>query len=86
MLDMAKRILDSPYMDLLMGAILFVCGLSEALDVISRDLEGFRLKAHHGVMAFGLFNILKALPDILESFERIHKTAKKKKPSSSHSG
>ncbi|MDY6972327.1 MAG: hypothetical protein SV775_08355 [Thermodesulfobacteriota bacterium] len=76
---MAKRIFDSPYMDMLIGAILFICGLSEALDEISKGLEEFRLKAHHGIMTFGLFSIFKALPDIVESSERIHKTTKEKK-------
>jgi hypothetical protein len=77
MLNVIKKILESPYTNLLMGVILFICGLSEALEVLSEDLEHFSLRVHHGIMVFGLFTILKTFPDIFESLEHIHKGVKK---------
>ena len=71
MLKALLAFLDSPYTNLAIALILFYSGLSEAWDTLGEDMHHFRLRAHHGIMLFGLFHALKCLPDIFEGLERV---------------
>jgi len=56
---------EHPATRLIVGLILFSSGSFEAYQNLS-DLSNFQLAAHHGVMIFGIFNMLASIPDMLE--------------------
>jgi hypothetical protein len=56
---------------MVVGLVLFVSGCTEAFASLGDDLAHFQLRAHHGVLILGLFNMLSSLPDLIEGIERI---------------
>ncbi len=73
MLNTLKRIVESSWLNLTVGLVLFSTGAYEVADVVESGLERPRIGAHHGAMAFGLLHSLKSLVAIFEGFEHIHK-------------
>ena len=61
-----RRFVEHPVTRLSLGFILFVSGFSEAYLSLTEDLSEFQVGAHHGVMVFGLFNMVASIPDIIE--------------------
>jgi hypothetical protein len=72
-----QRFVTNPYVNCMVGLILFGTGLSEAWDSLYDDIINLRLKVHHGFMILGIFNVLKTIPDIILSLEHIHRGVKK---------
>jgi predicted Na+-dependent transporter len=64
-----RRFTESPVMNLLVGVILFATGLSETIDAFEEEIKNLSLGAHHGAAVFGLFHILRCLPDLLEGLD-----------------
>ncbi len=60
-----RRFVNHPAMKLSMGFILFISGFFEGYQSFL-DFSNFKLGAHHGIMVFGLFNMLASMPDMLE--------------------
>lgn len=67
-----KQFVANPYVNLAVAMILFVTGLTEGWDSFQEDLAGLHVRAHHGVMVYGLFNMLKPIPDIFEGLEKMN--------------
>ncbi|MGE3976999.1 MAG: hypothetical protein AB7F94_05365 [Nitrospira sp.] len=67
-----RRLVEQPYVNLAVAIILFVTGLTEGWDSFQEDMAGFHLRAHHGVMIYGFFNMLKSLPDIFEGLDKMN--------------
>ncbi|MBF0189226.1 MAG: hypothetical protein HQL50_14985 [Magnetococcales bacterium] len=67
-----RKLMASPWLHILLGLILLVSAGMEIRDDIQNAVQG--VKAHHGVFVFGLFHILKTLPDIFEGIEDIQKS------------
>ncbi len=65
---MFRKFVKSPFINLMSGLILFLTAGYETMVTI----DEFELGAHHGVMAFGVIQRLKALPDLMESLKSIH--------------
>lgn len=61
-----RKFCESPYTKLAVGVVLLGSGTAEAYRSIEADLKAWSLGAHHGLMLFGLFNMLASIPDILE--------------------
>ena len=61
-----RHFVEHPLTRLSVGLILFGSGFAEAYHSLSEDLFNFRVGAHHGIMLFGLFNMIASLPDIIE--------------------
>lgn len=59
---MLKNITQSPYLNLLCGAILLISAGYEIW--LHLGTEG--LRAHHGIALVGLIQILRSVPEILE--------------------
>lgn len=55
----------NPYVELFVGLILIVTGLSEAGENIFSDVSSGNLGAHHGVIALGFAHCMKAIPSML---------------------
>lgn len=68
-----KRFVENPYVNLTVALMLFVTGLTEGWDSFQEDVAGLRIRAHHGVMLYGFFNMLKPLPDIFEGLEKMNR-------------
>jgi len=64
---MLEMIAHNPYLNLLCGLVLLVTSGYETWQA----LDHFSLGAHHGVLVFGLIQILKALPDIMDGAEKL---------------
>ena len=68
---MIKKVLDNPYANLLVGIILFSSSFMEVWESFHEDTV--KLGTHHGVMLFGMVQILKVLPDIMDSLDNFDK-------------
>lgn len=69
---MFEKFVKSPLMNLLSGFILMLTAGYETIITISE----FELGAHHGILAFGVIQVLKAMPDLMESCRSIHHSVK----------
>jgi len=68
-----KKWIESPYVNIIIGMILFLSGLSEAWGTLSEDIMNGNFGARHGVIIFGLFHVLKCIPDMFEGVEHLTK-------------
>jgi hypothetical protein len=69
-----RRLLNSPYVNLAVGVILLIGGLTEIWETLSEDLLTLRLRGMHGVTLFGLVKGLQAIPEIFEGLDGINTT------------
>lgn len=75
--DKVKNISEKLHLELIVAIILVLSGLSEAYESFDDDIKNFSLKAHHGILIFGLFHTLKGIIDAVESSKKIKKKEKK---------
>ena len=71
MKKLLKRIVDNPYLNIIVGLILCLSGLWEAWGTLGEDLKNMNIGVHHGAIIYGLFHALKNVPDIFEGLEYI---------------
>jgi hypothetical protein len=71
MVTMVKNCVEHPLVNLVVAIILFSTGLVEGWDSLQEDLRALDLKAHHGVMGYGFFSMLKSIPDIVLGLEKM---------------
>jgi hypothetical protein len=69
-LQVFRKITDSPSVNITVGVIFFLTGLIE----IWNDIEDITIGAHHGAVLFGLFHIIKYVPDLIEGLEYVQKS------------
>jgi hypothetical protein len=60
------RVAGSNYLNFSSGLILLLCGLLESFAVVTEELLGMPIGAHHGIAFFGAIQMLKALPDFMK--------------------
>jgi hypothetical protein len=53
------------------ASILIATGASEAWGEIGRGLADVEVGAHYGLLFFGVFSLLKVVPEIMDQFERM---------------
>src|SRR3954452_1301118 len=63
------RFVDNPVTNLVKGILLFLIGLSEASRTFTDDLTNKQLRVGHGLIIIGVFGILSALPQLIDSLE-----------------
>jgi uncharacterized membrane protein YiaA len=68
-----KKFVEHPYVNIIVGIVLFLSGLSEAWETLSEDIMNGNFGVHHGVIIFGLFHVLKCIPDMFEGLEDMTK-------------
>jgi hypothetical protein len=73
MMKLLRKFVESPHINILIGLILLLSGLIEAWDTLFQDIMSGNFGARHGVIIFGLFQILKSVPDIFEGMEKLTK-------------
>ncbi len=67
----ATWILRQPMTSVVVGLLMVVTGLGEVASTVLEAFDGFGLRAEHGVIIFGLFQVSKSLLDIVEGVERV---------------
>ena len=68
-LERIRRFTGHPVTRMVMGLILVVSSIAEGYDTFFDDVSHLRLRAHHGLLLFGLMNVLSSLPDLIEGLE-----------------
>ena len=76
-MERLRQFIESPYTNLFVGLILFLTGLSDAWDTFYDDLSHFRFHVHHGIMIYGLFSVVKTIPDLFSSLQYVHQSVRK---------
>ena len=64
-----RAFVDSPITILVKGLILFFIGLSEASRTVWEDISQKQLRVGHGLVIIGFFNILDAIPHLIDGVE-----------------
>ena len=72
MIKRIKKITENPYLNIGVGIIFLWSGISETMNEL-KELEEFKMGAHHGVIIFSIMHILKTLPDVFEGLEYVSK-------------
>ncbi|CAM2067107.1 hypothetical protein SCOR_17140 [Sulfidibacter corallicola] len=73
MLQAIRKFTGSPFVQMTVGLIFLMTGLSETFAMLKQDLADMTPKAHHGVVIFSLFQCLKILPEFVEGVEYMNK-------------
>jgi peptidoglycan biosynthesis protein MviN/MurJ (putative lipid II flippase) len=66
-----KHFVGDSRVQLATGLILIVTGVVEIFESAFVEMFGWSVGAHHGVIVFGIVQVLYALTEILEGFENI---------------
>ena len=69
---MLNRFIQSQFVNLLSGLILLLTSGYETWI----SIEEFNIGAHHGVLVFSLVQIMKSLPEILQSVKELNVAVK----------
>ena len=72
---MVTRFVENPVTILTKGIILLGIGLSEASRTFLNDLEHGQLRAGHGMIIIGIFNILDSLPHLIDGLDATRRYA-----------
>ena len=67
---------ENPVTNLVKGVALLFIGLSEASRTFGEDLSQKQLRVGHGLIIIGLFGILEALPNLIDTLEAGRQFAK----------
>lgn len=64
---MLKRIVKSPYMNFFSGFVLLATSGTELV----LSFEEYQIGAEHGVFVFGIVQVIKTIPDLLEGAKEL---------------
>jgi len=73
-----KAFAQHPLTQLVVGMILLISGLGQAIDDILHAEHSFRLGVHHGVALLGLVQVLGSLPSIVDGLDRYFRSVDKR--------
>lgn len=62
-----KSVVKSPWLQCGVGVIMLFSSLHGQQGTLYTDLANFEIKVHHGVHFMGIWQILQALPNLLDS-------------------
>ena len=77
-----RRVVLSPWLQLVVGLIMFGSSIAGQQGTLYSDLISFRIRVHHGVNLMGLWQILQALPNLWDSVTWIFSRSLDKESSS----
>ncbi len=73
-----KAFVRHPVTQLVTGLVLIISGMAEvAYDFMDAE-KNFRIGVHHGVLMFGLIQVIGSLPDLLEGIDRTFEAVEKR--------
>ncbi len=73
-----RRILENPFLNLIVGIFLLISGLSEAGDTLWDDIVHLNLKVHHGIIIFAILNVMKTIPEFFDSLDHFQQDVSNK--------
>jgi len=76
MIKKIESFVENPYVNLLIGVILFLSATFEVGDTLYADVSHLNVRVHHGIMIYGIFVAIKSLPVLFESLERVCRSIK----------
>jgi hypothetical protein len=65
-----KRLVSSPYLNLLVALVLLYSGLSEAWHDF-QEIGEYRFGVHHGIVLYSLLQIAKVLPELFDGMAHL---------------
>ena len=68
-----RRVVNNPFANIFVALILLTTSLMEAWETLFDYVGEMNFGAHHGIMLFAVFQILKTLPDLMDALHFIHK-------------
>ena len=71
MIDKLRKFVSHPWVSLMVAIVMLLAGLSEGWETLQEDLMNADLRAHHGIIVYGFYAMLKAIPDVFEGLEGI---------------
>lgn len=74
-----KAVVDHPATQLVTGMILLISGLASAYYDFTSAEHRFRLGVHHGVLLWGLVQVLGSIPNLVEGIDQTIQAAEKKR-------
>ncbi|MEJ6570100.1 MAG: hypothetical protein QNL80_14650 [Akkermansiaceae bacterium] len=72
---MLKKIIQSPYLNLLSGLILLITAGYETWESFGEASIG----AHHGILIFSLIHIAKSIPEVMHGLKELDEANEEKK-------
>ena len=75
-----RRIVGHPLTQLGVALVLVVTSLIEVSQTFVADFSSGRVRATHGLLIVGLWQILRTLPDLIEGLERYLESSKRPDP------
>ena len=65
-----RRFVQNPLTQLCVGLILVGTGTAEVVEDIINTHRTFRIGVHHGVIIFGLMQVLQSIPPLVDGIDR----------------
>jgi len=65
-----RLFVQNPLTQLISGLILVGTGLAEVIEDLASTARTWRIGAHHGVIIFGLLQVLQNIPLVVDGMER----------------
>lgn len=65
-----RLFVQNPLTQLISGLILMGTGLAEVVEDLASTARTWRVGAHHGVIVFGLLQVLQNIPLVVDGMER----------------
>lgn len=62
----------NPYAHLFLGGVVLASGIAEAYEAVADDLSSARLRGHHGIILIGIWQLSRAVGEIIESFDYLN--------------
>ncbi len=75
-----KTVIEHPATQLATGMMLLVSGLASAYEDLVSTENTFRLGAHHGVLLWGLVQMLGSIPNLIEGMSRTIEANERRQP------
>ena len=77
-----KTVVDHPATQLVTGMVLLISGFASAYDDFAHAEHTFRLGVHHGVLLWGLVQVLGSIPNLVEGIDQTIEAAEKRSQTS----
>ncbi len=69
MIKALRKFISHPWVGLVASLAMLFAGLSEGWDTMQEDLVNADIKTHHGVIVYGFYAVLKAIPDVFDGLD-----------------
>lgn len=68
-----RRIVENPYLNLFVGILFLLSGLSEAWETLRDDIFNLHFRGSHGIIIFSIMHVMKTIPDFFEGLEYVQR-------------